>query len=177
MITENSPPLQRWDQIPRVFTSPLKRTADFKPLVIISFQSSVARTLDKSHRNPSAKALGYFLSIRFADAGRMTFAAKPMFDAYFSEHPARLVRKRLCRRTSAVRLGLTEMTSRKPGGCASIRGVASEESNPSPERHSLSALVRRQSRFGFTLLSAATYRTRAPASLVFLRMRSLGSVT
>jgi len=53
----------------------VKRTADSQPLVISSFQSSVPRTLDKSHRDPSA-TLGYFLSVRFADAERMTFAAR-----------------------------------------------------------------------------------------------------
>ena len=56
----------------------VKRTAELKSFADYGFQSSASRTLVQIARSPSAEALGYFHSVRFADV-KMTFAAKPSF--------------------------------------------------------------------------------------------------
>jgi hypothetical protein len=45
----------------------VKRTAELKPFENYVFQSSASRTLVQIARPPSAEALGYFHSVRFAD--------------------------------------------------------------------------------------------------------------
>jgi hypothetical protein len=55
----------------------VKRTADLTCFGNYVVQSSASRTLNKITRPPSAEALGYFHSVRFADV-EMTFAARPI---------------------------------------------------------------------------------------------------
>ena len=45
----------------------MKRTAELKSFGNHVFQSSASRTLVQIARSPSAEALGYFHSVRFAD--------------------------------------------------------------------------------------------------------------
>ena len=56
----------------------MKRTAELRSFGNYVFQSSASRTLVQIARSPSAEALGYFLSVRFADAEN-DFCAKADF--------------------------------------------------------------------------------------------------
>jgi hypothetical protein len=59
------------------FNESVKRTTDDKPSANERF-SRPLHGLDYIRvSKPSAEALGYFHSVRFADEGRITFAAKP----------------------------------------------------------------------------------------------------
>ena len=59
------------------FYESVKRRTDDKPNANELFQSSASRTRLNSGLEPSAEALGYFHSVRFADERRITFAPKP----------------------------------------------------------------------------------------------------
>src|ERR1044071_5802865 len=63
---ESSPTLQRWE-LAVSESEPAKRATE-KSASLLNFQPSAARTMDPMSDIPSAKALGYYQSVRFADA-------------------------------------------------------------------------------------------------------------
>src|SRR5262245_27325142 len=74
---DNSPPIHRWDFGATGPSESVKRTAESKPRQGKAFSRPLHGLNSWMERIPSAKALGYFHSVRFADEAEPTFAAKP----------------------------------------------------------------------------------------------------
>jgi hypothetical protein len=73
---ESSPALQRWE-LAVSESEPAKRATE-KSASLLNFQPSAARTMDQVSSVPSAKALGYYQSVRSKSTFQQSLAAKSL---------------------------------------------------------------------------------------------------